>query len=109
MIGVSPKTSVVVIGSSWLVDPNLPAFHGVDGFMSNLLCFLSKDDTLLGIRSKGDLIQPLRPIKDGPRQIIKVVAIFLPALLAALFGLWRWRQRRARHLALMAPVSVGSR
>lgn len=95
MVEKSPRTSVLVVGTSHLADPALPPFRGTEPFMTNVLAWLSKDEVLLGIRSKGDLLRPLKPLKDGARISLKVLGVFGPPMLVTLIGLWRWRSRRA--------------
>jgi gliding-associated putative ABC transporter substrate-binding component GldG len=96
----SPKTDIVVIGTSHLVDPDLPSFAGTDAFMTNLFAFLSKDETLLGIRSKGQILRPLKPISPRTQDLVKILCILGVAALPVLLGLWRWQRRRAWRAAM---------
>jgi len=94
LMGSSPNTSVIVIGTSHMVDPVLPEFRGSQALIANILAWVSKDEVLLGIRSKGEILRPLKPLKDAQRQLVKFLALGLPPLLAACFGLFRWRRRQ---------------
>ncbi len=98
----SPKTQVVVLGTSRILDPSLPAVTGADGLLSNLLAFLSKDDTLAGIRSKGEIIRPLRPVTVAVRQAVKYGTLLAATLSCVGFGLWRWRRRQAWRTRITA-------
>jgi gliding-associated putative ABC transporter substrate-binding component GldG len=93
-IGVSPKTSIVVLGTSRLLDPNLPPFPGADALASNVLATLSKDETLVGIRSKGEIMRPLNLVSDPVRELVKYGTVLGVAILPVLLGLWRWRTRQ---------------
>jgi len=55
LIASSPKTQLFVLGTSRVLDPGLP-HSGGDALISNALAYLSKDEILLGIRSKGEII-----------------------------------------------------
>ncbi len=94
MVGVSPKTQIFVLGTARLVDPALPQFPGADALVSNVLSYLSKDETLSGIRSKGEIIRPLNPVSGPVREIVKYFTVLGVALLPVLLGLWRWRVRQ---------------
>jgi len=101
LIAVSPKTQIFVLGTARLVDPALPQFPGTDGLVSNVMAYLSKDETLAGIRSKGAIIRPLRPMSAPARELIKYGTVLGTALLPILLGLWRW-QRRERWRRLIS-------
>lgn len=94
LIGASPKTQIFVLGTSRILDPILPQFPGADALMSNVLAYLSKDETLLGIRAKGAIIRPLKPVSGAVREIVKVATLLAAVALPVLLGLWRWRSRQ---------------
>jgi gliding-associated putative ABC transporter substrate-binding component GldG len=96
------RNSIVVIGTSHLIDPELPEFRGSNALISNLLAWVSKDDVLLGIRSKGEILRPLKPLTDSKRQMVKIAALLFPPFLAAGLGFWRWRRRLAWRRTLSA-------
>ncbi len=111
LVGTSPKTQIFVLGTSRILDPGLPAFPGGDALVSNVLAYLSKDETLVGIRSKGEIIRPLQPISNPMRELVKYGTVLVAALLPVAFGLWRWRRRqswRAEMAAVFAPKAVAS-
>jgi len=105
LIGTSPKTQIFVIGTSRLLDPNLPQFPGGDALMSNVLAYLSKDETLLGIRAKGEIIRPLKPVTGLELEIVKVGTLLAVVLLPVLLGLWRWRSRQNWRRAISAAFA----
>jgi len=92
--GGQPAKRLVVIGTAHFLNPQLPEFSGAGAFMTNLLSYLTGDDTLAGIRAKTDILRPLKPVKDGVRELIKILAVLGVPLLAALLGLWRWSRRK---------------
>lgn len=77
------------------MDPALPEMRGSAAFVSNLLAWVSRDNVLLGIRSKGDILRPLKPLTDAQRQWLIGIALALPPLLAAGLGIFLWRNRQA--------------
>ena len=79
MIGSVAHNSIVVIGTSHFVDPELPEFRGANALIANLLAWVSKDDVLLGIRSKGEILRPLKPLTDAQRQMVKKLTALAPA------------------------------
>src|SRR5207249_2344619 len=81
LVGVSPKTQLFVLGTARLLDPGLPPFPGDDALTSNVLAYLSKDETLLGIRSKGEIIRPLKPVSNSVREVVKYGVVLGAALL----------------------------
>lgn len=104
LIATSPKTSIVVIGSSHMVDPAMPEFRGANALMANLMAWVARDDVLLGIRAKGDILRPLKPLTDRQRDAVKAVAVVVPPLLAAALGFIRWRRRQAWRRRLGAVL-----
>ena len=80
---------LLVVGSSALLDNEF-----IDGqntvFVLNMLDWLSHDEALIALRSKGVTQRPLEPLNKAERTFFKVVWMFaLPVLLLMLAG-WRW-------------------
>ena len=70
----------------------------------NMVDWLIQDDALLSIRSKK--IQP-RSLGETPESIrpwVKNINLIGPILLIVLFGLFRWRQRKARQIVFQAEI-----
>jgi gliding-associated putative ABC transporter substrate-binding component GldG len=110
LVGTSPKTKVFVLGTSQILNPDVPGFPGVDGFLTNLMAYMSNDDLLLGIRSKGELLRPLKPVSGATRQLVKLLVLLGVPLAAMAWGLFRWRRRQAwrRQVAraMEAPAAI---
>jgi len=87
---------LLVAGSSALLDNEF-----IDGqntvLILNMLDWLSHDEALIELRSKGVTQRPLEPLAKQGRTFFKVVWMFaLPALLLMLAG-WRWLYLRKRR------------
>jgi len=109
LIGASSKTQIVVLGTAKILDPSVPAFPGADALVSNMLAYLSKDETLAGIRSKGAILRPLAPLSNASRGLVRYGTVVGVAALPVLLGLWRWRSRQAWRQtvsAAFAPKTV---
>ncbi len=96
----SPKTQIFVLGTARLLDPALPQFPGADALVSNVLSYLSKDETLSGIRAKGEILRPLKPVSGPIREIVRYGTVLGVTFLSVLLGLWRWKARENWRLAI---------
>jgi len=105
LIASSPKTQLFVLGTSRILDPGLPPFPGGDALISNALAYLSKDEILLGIRSKGEIIRPLKPVSTSVQEIVKYGTVLVAALLPIALGLWRWRIRERWRTSIAATFA----
>lgn len=85
---------LVVVGTSALIDPNLPLSPGNGAFLLNLIDWLAQDEALIGIRAKGVAYRPLKELSAPTRLAVKWGTILGMPLLVVVGGLWRWRQRR---------------
>ena len=89
---------LIVSGSSALLDNEFISGDNTV-LILNMLDWLSHDEALIELRSKGVTQRPLEPLEKQGRTFFKVVWIFaLPMLLLMMAG-WRWltiRKRRAR-------------
>jgi ABC-type uncharacterized transport system involved in gliding motility auxiliary subunit len=93
-VASSPPTTIFVLGTSQVFNPQLPSGTGTDSFLTNIMAFMSNDQTLLGIHTKGEIFRPLRPISGPARSLVKWGCTLGVAILAALLGLYRWRRRQ---------------
>jgi gliding-associated putative ABC transporter substrate-binding component GldG len=100
LIGTSPKTQIFVLGTARLLDPGLPQFPGEEALFSNVLAYLSKDETLIGIRSKGEILRPLKPVSTAVKEFVKYGTVLGVAMLPVALGLWRWRRREQWRRAI---------
>ncbi len=87
---------LLVSGSNALLDNEF-----IDGnntiFILNMMDWLSHDEALIDLRSKGVTQRPLEPLEKQGRTFFKVVWMFaLPTLLLMLGG-WRWLAKRKRR------------
>jgi len=88
------------------MDPKLPEFSGTDALITNALAYLTHDETLIGIRSKGDIVRPLRPLPPAPRELLKFGCILVIPMLPVLWGLLRWRRRSAWRKTITAEFAA---
>lgn len=93
-VATSPKNQIFILGSSHILDSALPEFPGESALVGNLLAYITHDDTLLGIRAKGQILRPLRPLSASTRKVFKVIATLVPVVLSVVLGLFRWRKRQ---------------
>jgi gliding-associated putative ABC transporter substrate-binding component GldG len=63
-------------------------------FFLNLLDWLSQDEDLISIRSKGSAYRPLKPVSDAARVLVKYSSIFLVPVFVIAYGAWRWNKRK---------------
>lgn len=64
----------------------------------NMVDWLAQDEALLTIRSKTIEPRQLDPVPEGSRAFIKYASMLGPTILIVLFGLVRWRSRKARQI-----------
>ncbi|MGH2575154.1 MAG: GldG family protein [Ignavibacteria bacterium] len=91
----SPETKVIVIGNS---EFPLDEFRGPDEnllFFANMIDFMTDDIGLSEIRSKDASPQQLKPIEDSTRKILKYGLLVVPPAIVLVYGLLRWRKRKA--------------
>ncbi|HID94065.1 MAG TPA: hypothetical protein EYP60_08215 [bacterium (Candidatus Stahlbacteria)] len=84
----------IVCGTSKIIEPNFASASEV-AFFLNAVDWLSEDESLIAIRSKGVRDRPLREISKAGRSFIKWIDTILPSLLLAVFGVLRWRRRKS--------------
>ncbi len=91
----SPETKIILIGNSEFPQDD---FRGPDEnlvFFSNMIDFMTDDVGLSEIRSKDATPQPLKPVDDSMKKIIKYGLWAVPPALVLLYGVFRWRKRKA--------------
>jgi gliding-associated putative ABC transporter substrate-binding component GldG len=95
---------LLVVGSGeLLLDAYLMGGENIP-FLLNAIDWLSGDEGLIGLRSRGVTDRPLVPIGDDARQAIKVVNLFGGAVLLIAIGLLRWKFRQARRRRLQEDM-----
>lgn len=89
---------LLVSGSSALLDNEF-----IDGgntvLILNMLDWLSHDEALIDLRSRGVSQRPLAPLNHAERTFLKMVWMFGLPVLVLMLAAWRWlslRQRRMR-------------
>lgn len=92
--GETPARRLFVMGTAHFLNAQMPEFSGTGAMLMNLLAYLSNDDTLAGIRVKTDIVRPIKPLKQGTREVLKILAVMTPPILAAILGLFFWQRRQ---------------
>ncbi|MFC1521297.1 GldG family protein [Elusimicrobiota bacterium] len=86
---------VIVCSTSRLIDPRLPISQSNQTFFLNALDWLTQDDALIAIRSKGAKLRPFTWAPEyASRQAIKLSSILLMPILTMLAGVGRWQYRK---------------
>jgi len=88
----SPDTRLVVIGASaWLSDAMQNPLGYV--FFANLVDWLSQDERLINIRTRGIINRPLANISEPTKNVIRYGNMFALPLAFVAYGVVRWRLR----------------
>jgi len=82
---------LLVIGSSGLLDDEFMDGSAVM-LVLNSLDWLSHDEALIALRSRGVTERPLAALSSDGKLVFKLLWLFFLPLLVLLFGLWRWWQ-----------------
>ena len=80
---------LLVIGSSGLLDDEFMDGSAVM-LALNSLDWLSHDEALIALRSRGVTERPLAALSSDGKMVFKLLWLFFLPLLILLFGLWRW-------------------
>lgn len=91
----SPDTKIIVIGNG---DFPTDDFRGPDEsllFFANMIDYMSDDAGLSMIRSKDANPKPLESVEDSTKTLVKYGMLVGPPLLVLLYGLLRWRKKKA--------------
>ncbi|MDX8382197.1 MAG: GldG family protein [Ghiorsea sp.] len=87
---------LIVSGSSALLDNEFISGDNTV-LVLNALDWLSHDEALIELRSKGVTQRPLEPLSKQERNFFKVVWIFALPMLILLLSVWRWLAIRKRR------------
>ncbi len=91
-----PSTRIVVVGDAELIqDQFLGLYPGNLHLLQNTIDFLAQDETLIAIRAKSQTRRPLKNVEDSKVTQAKVANIVLLPLAFVIFGVVRWRVRKA--------------
>ncbi|MEO8512085.1 MAG: GldG family protein [Ignavibacteria bacterium] len=91
----SPDSKIIVCSNG---DFPQDDFRGPDEnllFFANMIDYMSDDAGLSMIRSKDANPKPLNSIEDSTRSIVKYGMLVGPPLLVLLYGMMRWRKKKA--------------
>jgi gliding-associated putative ABC transporter substrate-binding component GldG len=86
---------LAVVGTSRFVDPRF-GYASNYAFFLNIIDWLTQEESLISIRSKGIGLRPLKPLSDTLKKGIRWVNILLPLVVVFFLGTSRWRSRRRR-------------
>ncbi|MGA9115542.1 MAG: Gldg family protein [Bacteroidota bacterium] len=96
----SPETRVILIGDGDFPRDNYTVNKDNLTLVANMIDYLADDAGLITIRSKDVNLPPLDQLSDGARKALKYGNLVLPPAAVMLFGLLRWRLRKARRKAM---------
>jgi ABC-2 type transport system permease protein len=120
----SPETRLVVVGNAqFLSDFVARALAQVDGgffienlrFVQNLIDWVSLDNDMLRIRSRGMVSRRLERVGEGTQVAVEAFNYAAPVLILFVVGAWlHWRRRQtpaltARHRASDVPAAPARR
>lgn len=98
----SPPTRIVLVGDGDFINQSIVGeMPGNIEFGLNAVDWLAQDDGLLSIRAKNVAPRRLPEISEGARPWIKYGSMLGPVLLVLLIGIWRWRRRERKAVALV--------
>jgi gliding-associated putative ABC transporter substrate-binding component GldG len=95
------ETRIVVIGDGdFARDQFMGGSKDNLSFFANMVDYLVDDAGLITIRSKDASFAPLDQVSDGTKKAVKYANLVVPPLLVLIYGILRWRMRKARKKAL---------
>lgn len=89
------EARLALVGTSRFIDPRFGHASNY-AFFFNILDWLTQDESLISIRSKGIGLRPLRPLSPPIKRAARWLNILLPPAAIFFFGIARWRVRRRR-------------
>jgi gliding-associated putative ABC transporter substrate-binding component GldG len=95
IVGQSPETKIILLGNGDFV---LDEFRGPDEnllFFANCIDYMTDDAGLSMIRMKDANPKPLSSIEDSTKVLVKYGMLAGPPLLVLVYGLIRWRKKKA--------------
>lgn len=102
----SPRTSLIIIGDSdFLTDQNLSRFGENLLLFLNAADYLTLDESLISIRSRGKTDRPLKQVSEGTKNFIKFINMFGVCILIVGFGLVRFYIRHRDKKIFEASLS----
>jgi gliding-associated putative ABC transporter substrate-binding component GldG len=95
----SPEARVILVGDGDFIRDQYGNRDNLT-FFANMIDYLVDDAGLITIRSKEASMPPLEPVSDGTKKLVKYANLIVPPLLVVVYGLIRWRMRKARKKAM---------
>ena len=86
---------LVVVGSGTFITDDFRRNQSAFVFLMNLADWLTQDEGLIAIRSRGATIRTLDPVTDNTKALLKYLNIAGMPLLVIIFGIVRWQFRRS--------------
>lgn len=96
----SPETRIVLVGDGDFARDQYLGNRDNLTLLANIVDYLVDDAGLITIRSKETAPPMLEPVSDGMKKFLKYGNLLLPPAIALVFGLIRWRMRKARKRAM---------
>lgn len=92
----SPDTRIVVVGDGDFMRDDVARNPDNLAFFANMIDYLTDDAGLITIRSKNVALPSLEEVSDGTKETVKYGNLLAPPMIVIVYGLLRWRSRRAR-------------
>jgi gliding-associated putative ABC transporter substrate-binding component GldG len=96
----SPDTRVLLIGDGEFARDQYLGNRDNLTIFANMVDYLVDDAGLITIRSKEAELPPLEPVSDATKKLLKYGNMIVPPVLVLVFGLFRWRMKKARMRAM---------
>jgi gliding-associated putative ABC transporter substrate-binding component GldG len=98
------ETRIVVVGDGdFARDQYMGGSRDNLTFFANMVDYLVDDAGLITIRSKDASFAPLDQVSDGTKKVVKYANLVIPPILVLVYGIFRWRMRKARKKHLFWP------
>ncbi len=96
----SPDTRIILVGDGDFMKDQFRSGRDNLTFFANMIDYLVDDSGLITIRSKDVSLAPLEQTTDGMKKFWKFGNMLFPSVLVMVFGMVKWRMRKARRKAL---------
>lgn len=101
----APHVKLVVLGTSFFANPQVPNPEGNALFILSLAQWLTQDGNYLSIPPKSSPFRPLKPVGPWTRPLIKGIGFFLVPGLVIFGGVLRWQRRAVRRETIRATFA----
>ena len=101
----APHIKLVVMGTSFFANPQVPNPEGNALFILALAQWLTQEKNFLSIPPKSAPFRPLKPVPPWARPLIKGVGFFLIPFTVVLAGVLHWRTRARRRVDIQAAFA----